>query len=122
MFHAGKRERRPDGAVVLRDSHTEEKPGFEGRNRFVMLSFPERSTNMVIRGHFQNGVIVPDEPVSLPEGASVRIEIVAPEPQKVRRRGGMWKGQVVIADDFDALPPELAEAFGGGKRGQVHIS
>ena len=69
---------------------------------------------MVIRGHFQNGVIVPDEPVSLPEGASVRIEIVAPEPQKVRRRGGMWKGQVVIADDFDALPPELAEAFGVG--------
>ncbi len=77
---------------------------------------------MVIRGHFQNGVIVPDEPVSLPEGASVRIEVVVPEPQKVKRRGGMWKGQVVIADDFDALPPELTEAFGVGKRGQVHIS
>jgi hypothetical protein len=26
----------------------------------------------------------------------------------------MWKGQVVIADDFDTLPPELAEAFGVG--------
>lgn len=69
---------------------------------------------MVIRGHFQNGVIVPDEPVSLPEGTSVRIEVVDLEPKKLKRRGGMWKGQVVIADDFDALPPELAEAFGVG--------
>lgn len=69
---------------------------------------------MVIRGHFQNGVIVPDEPVSLPEGTSVRIEVVDLEPKKLERRGGMWKGQVVIADDFDALPPELAEAFGVG--------
>lgn len=69
---------------------------------------------MVFRGHFQNGVIVPDEPVSLPEGTSVRIEVVTPESQKVKRRGGMWKGQVVIADDFDALPSELAEAFGAG--------
>jgi predicted DNA-binding antitoxin AbrB/MazE fold protein len=69
---------------------------------------------MVIRGHFQNGVIVPDEPVSLPEGTSVRIEVVDLEPKKLERRGGMWKGQVVIADDFDNLPPELAEAFGVG--------
>jgi len=69
---------------------------------------------MVIRGHFQNGVIVPDEPVSLPEGTSVRIEVVDLEPKKLKRQGGMWKGQVVIADDFDALPPELAEAFGVG--------
>ena len=69
---------------------------------------------MVIRGHFQNGVIVPDEPVSLPEGTSVRIEVVDLEPKKLERRGGMWKGQVVIADDFDALPPELTEAFGVG--------
>ena len=69
---------------------------------------------MVIRGHFQNGVIVPDEPVSLPEGTSVRIEVVDLEPKKLERQGGMWKGQVVIADDFDTLPPELAEAFGVG--------
>ncbi len=69
---------------------------------------------MVIRGHFQNGVIVPDEPVSLPEGTTVRIEVVDLEPTKLKRRGGMWKCRVVIADDFDTLPPELADAFGGG--------
>lgn len=25
---------------------------------------------------------------------------------------GAWQGQVRIADDFDELPPDLAEAFG----------
>lgn len=69
---------------------------------------------MVIRGHFQNGVIVPDEPVRLPEGTSVRIEVVDFERKTAKRRGGMWKGQVVIADDFDTLPPELADVFGAG--------
>lgn len=28
------------------------------------------------------------------------------------RTGGQWQGQVRIADDFDELPPEIAEAFG----------
>ena len=28
------------------------------------------------------------------------------------RRPGALKGQIRIADDFDELPPELAEAFG----------
>ena len=29
------------------------------------------------------------------------------------RRGGQWRGQVRIADDFDDLPVEMAEAFAG---------
>ena len=33
-------------------------------------------------------------------------------PIKKPRRGGQWKGRVKIADDFDELPPEIAEAFG----------
>jgi prevent-host-death family protein len=28
------------------------------------------------------------------------------------RRGGQWKGRVRIADDFDALPDDIAAAFG----------
>lgn len=28
------------------------------------------------------------------------------------RQGGQWKGRVRIADDFDELPPDIAEAFG----------
>lgn len=28
------------------------------------------------------------------------------------RVGGQWKGRIKIADDFDTLPDDLAEAFG----------
>jgi prevent-host-death family protein len=28
------------------------------------------------------------------------------------RTGGQWKGRVKMADDFDSLPEEIAEAFG----------
>lgn len=30
-----------------------------------------------------------------------------------RKLGGTWTGKVKMADDFDALPPELAKAFHG---------
>ena len=29
------------------------------------------------------------------------------------RRGGQWRGRVRIADDFDGLPAEFADAFSG---------
>jgi hypothetical protein len=32
--------------------------------------------------------------------------------QRQRRQGGWWKGKVSIADNFDELPDDLAEAFG----------
>jgi len=28
------------------------------------------------------------------------------------RKGGQWKGRVKLADDFDVLPADIAEAFG----------
>ena len=68
---------------------------------------------MVLRGSFQNGVVVLDDPVDLPEGTPVKVEVVCLEPeQPQRRRGGQWKGRVQIGDDFDELPDDLAEAFG----------
>ena len=33
--------------------------------------------------------------------------------RKQPRRGGQWKGQVKIADDFDELPESFTEVFGG---------
>jgi hypothetical protein len=30
------------------------------------------------------------------------------------RKGGIWRGKVWIADDFDTLPDDIAEAFGMG--------
>jgi hypothetical protein len=68
---------------------------------------------MVLRGCIQNGVVVLDDPVDLPEGTPVNVEVVGLTPAgSQRRRGGQWKGRVQIADDFDQLPDDLAEAFG----------
>lgn len=33
-------------------------------------------------------------------------------PVHPRRPGGSWKGKVWMADDFDELPEDIAEAFG----------
>lgn len=68
---------------------------------------------MVILGHVENGVIVPDAPVPLPEGVAVRIEYSDTAMNTLPRRvGGYWKGQVVIAEDFDVMPNDLSNAFG----------
>jgi len=68
---------------------------------------------MVLRGSIQNGAVVLDDPIDLPEGTPVTVEVVAPAPEIPKgRRGGQWKGRVLIPDDFDELPDDLAEAFG----------
>jgi prevent-host-death family protein len=39
---------------------------------------------------------------------------LVPVPKTVTpREPGRWRGRVVIHDDFDELPPEIAAAFGG---------
>jgi len=72
---------------------------------------------MTFSGHVHNGVIVPDVPTQLPEGAEVRIELLPSKEASAspRRRGGQWRGQVRIAEDFDELPSDLAEAFGAAQ-------
>ncbi|MEX0792860.1 MAG: hypothetical protein WD045_06960 [Pirellulaceae bacterium] len=69
---------------------------------------------MSIDGVIRNGTVVPDQPLSLPEGTRVRIEIAESEkPQAAeQRQGGWWQGQVQIAPDFDDLPDDIAGAFG----------
>ncbi len=70
---------------------------------------------MILTGQVHNGVIVPDKPSELPEGASVRIELLPTAntgESNSPRVGGIWKGQVQISQDFDQLPDDLAEAFG----------
>jgi len=72
---------------------------------------------MVVLGHVRNGVIVADDPVKLPEGASVRIELVVddttyPQPQLEPRQGGQYAGQIWMAPDFDEWPADLQEYLG----------
>jgi hypothetical protein len=60
---------------------------------------------MLLQGHVRNGVIVVDDPIHLPEGTPVRIEVVADEPTAqppARRQGGQYAGQIWMAPDFDA--------------------
>ena len=37
---------------------------------------------MTIRGHIENGVVVFDEPTSVPDGTEVRVEVLEPKPRK----------------------------------------
>jgi len=40
----------------------------------------------------------------------VRLAPIQADPP--RRPGGQWRGRVTIAEDFDSLPQDIAEAFG----------
>jgi hypothetical protein len=42
---------------------------------------------MTLLGHIQNGVIVLDQDVPLPEGAAVEVQIVVPQPAKSQPDG-----------------------------------
>lgn len=39
-------------------------------------------------------------------------KIVPYDAKAKTRRGGQWRGKIRIADDFDELPEDIAEAFG----------
>jgi hypothetical protein len=71
---------------------------------------------MTLTGHVRSGVVVFDQPLQVPDGTVARVELLAPHrtastsPQP--RQGGQWKGQVVIAPDFDLLPDDIQEALG----------
>ena len=43
--------------------------------------------------------------------------LVPYRPSRGPRKGGQWKGNVWMSDDFDELPPGLVAAFSGEGRG-----
>ena len=63
---------------------------------------------MSLEGHIQNGVVVFDEPVSLPNGTPVRVEPIMPptgqdgQPKSLLERLGNVVGAI------DDLPPDAA--------------
>lgn len=72
---------------------------------------------MVVHGVVHNGVVVPSEPLAVPEGTQVTIEIAAIDGDPIQksrgnRQGGWLRGKVTIAADFDELPDEIRDAFG----------
>ncbi|MEX2175093.1 MAG: antitoxin family protein [Pirellulaceae bacterium] len=69
---------------------------------------------MPVDGIVQNGMIVPDGPLTLPEGTRVRIEVASElaTPAPSARQGGWWRDKVSLAEDFDELPADIAAALG----------
>ena len=59
---------------------------------------------MTYKGHVQNGVVVLDEPVSLPEGAEVRVEPLEKEDGFRALREGLLK----LAGTVKGMPPDMA--------------
>lgn len=52
------------------------------------------------------------EEVVIAKSGEPIVKIVPIVVDESPRQGGQWKGRVRIADDFDSLPPDIAEAFG----------
>jgi hypothetical protein len=42
------------------------------------------------------------------------VRLVPIRPDISPRIGGRWKGHIKMAEDFDSLPDDIAEAFGMG--------
>ncbi len=66
---------------------------------------------MTLTGHVENGTVVLDQPVSLPNGTPVRVEVVDDRAARPARPApGLGKGSILyIAPDFDDTPEEFKE-------------
>jgi predicted DNA-binding antitoxin AbrB/MazE fold protein len=66
---------------------------------------------MTYRGHVRNGVVQLDEPVSLPEGAEVRVDVLAsPEDARVESSvPSLYEQLKNVIGKATELPPDLAE-------------
>ena len=74
----------------------------------------DREDYMTLHGQVQNGEIVFNPPVTLPEGASVKVEVVTPEA--TAEASGMTTGEIPsllermheFVGKFDGLPPDFS--------------
>lgn len=65
---------------------------------------------MTYRGHVKDGQIAFDEPVVLPEGAAVCVEVVeSPAEGGVAGEATIWAKLLEIAGTVEGLPPDMAE-------------
>lgn len=52
------------------------------------------------------------EEVIIAKAGQPMVRLVPIQLDETPRQGGQWKGRVHIAEDFDTLPDDVAEAFG----------
>jgi len=60
---------------------------------------------MSLTGHIQNGVVVFDEPVTLPEGTEVEIAV---RDSKLDSRPSLWDRLNDVVGKADGLPPDAS--------------
>ena len=66
---------------------------------------------MVYKGHVKNGVVVVDEPVSLPEGAEVEIALTSASGQRIDDENipTLYEQFKDFIGIVNGLPPDLAQ-------------
>jgi hypothetical protein len=64
---------------------------------------------MTYRGHVKNGQILLDEPVVLPEGAEVRIEVAQEPAQNGKDSPSVWDELLDLAGTVHGLPVDAAK-------------
>ena len=60
---------------------------------------------MTYRGRVKNGQITLDEPVQLPEGAEVHVNLI----ENGEKRPTIWDKLLELAGTVEGLPPDMAE-------------
>jgi len=53
------------------------------------------------------------EAVYISNRGDIKVQLTPVKTLRKKRKGGQWKGQVIMADDFDILPKEISDAFEG---------
>ena len=74
---------------------------------------------MTYQGHFQNGVIVLDEPVNLPDGAKVRVELIT-DGAAGRKTGVGEETQFEHYESIIGAIDDLPEDFAGEHDHYIH--
>ena len=65
---------------------------------------------MTYRGHVKNGQIALDEPIELPEGAVVNVDLVAVETvENCQEQPTIWAKLLKLAGMVEGLPSDLAK-------------
>ena len=76
---------------------------------------------MVYRGHVEKGVVVVDDPVTLPDGVHVQVEILA-DPNEVASDGTaatLYDQLAPLIGAAKGLPPDLARNHDSHLHGQT---
>ena len=65
---------------------------------------------MVYDGHVEKGVVIVDDPVSLPDGARVKVEILAPASKDLSdlSEPTLYEQLAPLVGAAKGLPPDLA--------------